>query len=136
MYKIYLILDCKGLKYVGFTVSSLGHRLAQHKSDKKTRGNYASKMLNLDNCKISILEECKEESESRLREKYWIQNTDCVNKYKYDFSYKLWWSNNKDKSKIYNDKKKEYYSNRKKYRNSWGTISNNCLLNISSELFI
>ncbi len=90
--KIYLIKDCDGLKYVGSTKLKLNKRLSGHRNDIK-RNTCSSNKLNLDNCIITELETCNEENRKE-RERYWIDNTDCVNelntvfdKHSYDKKY-------------------------------------------------
>lgn len=83
---IYLIQDCDGLKYVGSTTSKLNRRLSKHKSHKKTNyGNCSSQKLDLDNCEIYSLEVCNE-LDRKEREKFWINEFDCVNQRKLDFA--------------------------------------------------
>jgi len=113
MVSIYCIEDINHLKYVGSTKKKLNIRLSEHKSDKKI--NYknicSSKNLDLDNCKIYVLEVCNE-SNRLERERYWINHIDCVNEIKlngrdmeYNKEYqKEWRKNNKEKVKeYYND---------------------------------
>ena len=96
MVSIYLIEDCDGLKYVGSTVSKLNIRLNHHKSHKRIGQYCSSSKLNLDNCMIMELEHCNLEHRTE-REKYWINEIDCVNEIKFDFD--------KEKKKEY---QKEY----------------------------
>ena len=78
MIKIYLIEDKNKLKYVGSTKQDdIRKRLWGHRYDRR-RINCSSKQLDLENCKISILEEC-EEKERKQKESYWINKIDCVN---------------------------------------------------------
>ena len=82
MVKIYCIEDINDLKYVGSTKQKLYNRLSSHRQRKKgNRNNCSSKHLNLEYCVIYTLEEC-EASQSKERERYWINKLDCVNHYK------------------------------------------------------
>lgn len=76
--KIYLIEDCNGLKYVGSTKKLLKYRLSGHRTGKKNDLKCSSKLLDLDNSTISLLEEC-DECNRGVREQYWIDRTECVN---------------------------------------------------------
>ena len=113
MVSIYCIEDCDGLKYVGSTKNKLNERLSQHKTDKK-RKNVSSSKLDLDNCKIYLLETCNE-SNRLERERYWINQSDTVNQRKFNYNNnqytKEWYQNNKGKKKGYD---KDYYLFRSK----------------------
>jgi hypothetical protein len=112
MFKIYVIEDCNGLKYVGRTTQNLQRRLSSHKSEKK-RNRYRScmtKLLDLDDCEIKCIDVADSKEESDELEKFWINSIDCVNYYKYDFDHKEWSHNYYQKNK---EKRKEYT---KKYR--------------------
>jgi len=74
MVKIYCIEDINDLKYVGATKQKLSDRFSHHKSKRQCSSN----KLNLYNSIIYLLEEC-EESESKERERYWINKLDTVN---------------------------------------------------------
>ncbi len=113
MVSIYLIEDINDLRYVGSTTQKLNERLSRHKYSKNN-GNYcSSSKLNLDNCIITQLEQCNPE-QRKEREKYYINEIDCVNKYKlngrdkeknkeYKKDYmKKWHENNKETIKEYN----------------------------------
>lgn len=121
--KIYCIVDINDSKYVGSTKLKLSYRLSNHKSQK----DCSSKLLDLDNCEIILLEEC-DESVRKEREQYWIENTDCVN-------IRNPVSDIKEYKKVYHQKNKEQRNeyNRKlyHYKNSWGgdaRMYNNLLL--------
>jgi len=121
IYKIYLITDCHNKNYVGVTKLTLKRRLQLHKRDAKKKSCRSYK-LNLDDCKIELLEECNKENRFE-RESYWINNIDCVNHLKYNFNRKEW--------------RKEYFKKIHLYRVSFGgdQRSNNNLLLIDIDLF-
>jgi len=136
--KIYCIEDCNGLKYVGSTKQKIKKRFSEHKYCRSCR-SCSSWKLDLDNCKIYVLEETDEEHRQE-REQYWIDNTECVNY--------LSAKHDKEKKKAYwreynkTPKRKEYTSKNSKYvyhyRKSWGgdlRCDNNNLLKIDVDLF-
>ena len=149
MVQIYCIEDHNGLKYIGSTKRTLKTRLCEHRSHDQCM----SRELNLDNCKIYVLEEC-DEKHRKVREQYWINNTICVNKYntfhnkkKYDQEY---YQENRDKKLEYSKQymKKYRTENRDKlikqqknnyhYKNTWGGDPryNNNLLKIDLNIFL
>jgi hypothetical protein len=140
MVKIYCIEDINGLKYVGSTIQPLNVRLNHHKCHNACM----SRELNLDDCKIYTLEECQEE-QRKEREQYWINHTECVNKFKafrdkkeYEKEY---YKENKD---YLNQRKKEYYNETKyqlnhyHYKKTWGgdPRTHNNLLKIDLNIFL
>jgi len=107
MVSIYLIEDINDLKYVGSTTQKLNVRLCGHRSSKNYgRADCSSSKLNLYNCIIILLEQCNLE-DRKERERYWINEIDCVNENKLDFDKvnydkdynKEWYEKNKDKIK-------------------------------------
>tara|TARA_R110002072_G_scaffold293778_1_gene463345 strand:+ start:168 stop:659 length:492 start_codon:yes stop_codon:yes gene_type:complete len=124
MVSIYLIEDINDFKYVGSTIQKLDKRLDGHRSHKRTESVYcSSSKLNLDNCIIIELEKCNEE-QRKERERYYINNIDCVNQKKLN-------GVDKDKKKEYNkeyklknkDKKKEHD---KEYRKEYQKLDWYC----------
>ena len=116
MIKIYFIVDINGLVYVGATIQELKYRFSKHKSNKKRNyGCCSSQILDLDNSIIECIEECTED-ERREREKYWIDNIDCVNIITYDFDkkeYRKEYQKEYRKTEKYKEYNKEY---QKEYR--------------------
>jgi len=83
--KIYKVVsDQTDLCYVGSTTQKLSTRLNNHKQDVKRRETYAvNKIISLGgNIKIELIEEypCTNEDKLKLRERYYIENTNCCNK--------------------------------------------------------
>ena len=124
--KIYCIVDDNGLKYVGKTSRTLNCRLNEHRSQKNTNHVCCSSFqLDLDNCKIYLIQECSEE-DCAEREMFWIKGLTCVNiiteiygltKKEYDKKYRI---KNKERCRE-NDKRKvennqEHY---KKVKRDW-----------------
>lgn len=74
-----------GQVYIGSTATSLKSRLAVHRSYAKGKGNCASAALfaNDGKVKAEVIEhyKCNNRRELTDREYYYINNTDCVNKF-------------------------------------------------------
>ena len=115
MVNIYKITDCNGRIYIGSTKSTVAARLCNHLYEKrKARTYYSSHKLDLENCEIEVIEECEPEIRYE-REKYHIQNTECVNIVKFNCMdkkeyYKQWRENNKEHKMLYT---KEWRKNNK-----------------------
>jgi len=123
MVKIYEIIDCNGLRYVGSTIQTLAQRLWVHKADKKRGKGCMSIKLDLDNSVINLLEEC-DVSVRKERERHYINTLECVNQRRL---------NGKDL-----EKSRVYCRDRQRYVRSWGgdLYCNNNLLCIDVNLFI
>ena len=87
--KIYKIVCNKtGLQYIGSTKEKyLSRRLARHKQNyndfQKGKGHYMSSFKLFDNKDVSIIlietYPCNSKYELESRERYWIENSECVN---------------------------------------------------------
>ena len=148
MIKIYKIIDnTNGNIYIGKTNQKyLSDRLSSHKYDKECMSR---EIIKNGDYKIELIEETDDES----RERYWILNTECVNKQIPGRTKKEWNKDNKDKMIAY---RKKYYKNKNnrdkfslyqkeydKIRNKWHTSmggnpysNNNSLLKIDPNLFL
>ena len=74
---IYKITDGE-LVYYGSTTSSLTNRLGKHKCpSSKTNCN----LLNKEKMTIELVEAVEDEEQLKWRERYYIENNQCVNKY-------------------------------------------------------
>ena len=104
-----MIQDINGLIYIGSTKQKLYKRFASHKYNKKNNKGCSSKLLDLNNSTIIILEECNE-CDRKIKEKYWIDNTDNVNTNNCNYDGKTWRYENRE---ILKQKKKQYYLNNK-----------------------
>ena len=90
--KIYKIVDNTNNNiYIGSTCeSTLSKRLSKHKSDYKRYVDKGIKYISSfdiiknDNYKIELIEDvsCENKYELHDRERYWIENINCINKYK------------------------------------------------------
>ena len=162
MNKVYCIEDIHKKNYVGITIQTLEARLNNHKQDKKNNYNISSTELDLDNCKIYILEDNISDENKKEREKYWINTIDCVNKIKFvGRKENLRKYNNSEKNKLnqqryrekhrqeINQKNRDFRKNNLErrreisrnsaqriynYRKLWGDY-NHCLLDINMDLF-
>ena len=75
---VYKITDGE-LVYYGSTTSSLKQRLCSHKcpnNDCETR------QMNKDNMTIELIEEVEDKEQLKWRERYYIENNECVNKHR------------------------------------------------------
>jgi len=146
MYKIYLIRDIHGLKYVGITQRTIKLRLKEHESDKRNGRYCSSHKLDFTCCKISILEDDITEENKKKREQYWIDKIECVNVNNaiYDikeYSKKYHQEHKEERNEIskqYYKENKEYQKKYRDYQISWGgdKRSNNNLLLIDTTLFL
>lgn len=145
--KIYEIIDDTGKRYIGSTIQRLRRRFKKHITEFKKHITHKRKCssieLNLDKAKISLLEKypCNTRKELLERERYWIDNTECVNKMRPIITKEEKRQYNRDRAKL--DGYKEKFNKRRKqlrhFKNSWGfnnylgTSLN--LLHISPDLF-
>ena len=104
IYKLYH----EGGVYYGSTTQTLKERLGHHKYDSKTRNKTSKKLFKNGSIpKIELLEEVEfnDIKELRERERYYIENFECINKQIPNRTIKEYYKANKD---IINEKKKEY----------------------------
>ncbi len=104
--KIYKLVG-GGLTYYGSTCNELRIRLYQH---KKKSNKCKSKLLfdSDDKIEIILVEKypCNDKMELHQRERYYIENNECINKIIPTRTEKEYYETNKDKI---NEKRKEYY---------------------------
>jgi hypothetical protein len=118
--KIYKIVnDSLNLTYYGSTIEpTVARRLTHHKTNykewKNGRPNYTTcfKLMEEGNFQIILLENypCNSKDELHARERYYIENNDCVNKIMPTRTRQEYYKFNKD---ILNEKSKEYYESNK-----------------------
>ena len=121
MINIYCIEDINGLKYIGSTKDKLDVRFKKHKC---ISGNTcSSRLLDLKQSKIFLLEKVND-SERKQKERFWINNSICVNEKKLNYD------KNNDNEKR---RKLELQRKLRHYQNSWGGDPrfNNNLLQIN-----
>jgi len=75
MGSVYLVCDGE-LCYYGSTETTLKKRLGSHKS---TGNGCRTKLMNKDKMEIKEVEWVEDVSQLETREKWWIQNNECVN---------------------------------------------------------
>ena len=115
--KIYKLVG-GGLTYYGSTCNELYKRIYHHKYKSN---KCKSKLLfdTGDNVKIILVEKypCNDRMELSSRERYYIENNECVNKVIPSRTHKQYREDNKDKIKQYRednkDKIKQYYEDNK-----------------------
>jgi hypothetical protein len=134
--KIYKLIG-NGLTYYGSTCNELHKRLWQHKNNfinYKGGGICSSKILfESGEVEIILVEKysCNDKNELTSRERYYIENNDCVNKVIPTRTYKEWEEQNKDKLKekkkeyreANKDKIKEYYDTNKDKLKEWREVN-------------
>jgi len=121
--KIYKIESTLGnMVYYGSTTKKrLCDRMTKHRGDYKlwlkgkTHLVMSYKLFDeygLENCKIILVENypCESKDELAARERHYITNFDCVNKYVPNRTKKEWYTDNKDKIL---EQRKEYYTDNK-----------------------
>ena len=104
--------------YYGSTADTLWSRFGKHNSDfrawKKGKCRYVTsfKLIESGNASIVLVEyfPCNSKIELKARERWYIENHNCVNKYVPNRTPKEWYQDNKDKKK---EEFKEYYQNNK-----------------------
>lgn len=123
IYKLYSL--SKNIVYFGSTAEKylskrLQHHLADYKKYKNNKKNFITsfKVLECEDYKIELIEEinCNNIDQLRERERFYIENNDCINKKIPNRTnkeyHKEWEQNNKEHIKEY---KKEYYENNKEH---------------------
>lgn len=122
---IYKIWSNKGSKcYIGSTTQSLNQRFSKHKWDYKCwkEGKLNKNITSFDlfeeygfeNCCIELLEEVNDISQLKIREQFWINNTqNIVNNFRAIFiGHKEYYKNNLEYFKEYF---KKYYEHKKEH---------------------
>ena len=124
--KVYRILSNSTDEiYIGSTINPLYKRFGQHKCDYKAylRGEFSYvtsfEIIKYDDCKIVLVENCSCENieQLRARERYWIENLECVNKQIPGRTKKEWEEANKErlseKKQQWNEDNKEKIAEQK-----------------------
>tara|TARA_R110000824_G_scaffold263734_1_gene452537 strand:- start:520 stop:987 length:468 start_codon:yes stop_codon:yes gene_type:complete len=74
MFKIYKIVDnTNGNVYIGRTTQKLRQRLAEHKC--RSNKCISQEIIKNGDYEVEIIEQ----TDDKTRERYWIENTDCIN---------------------------------------------------------
>ena len=102
--------------YIGSTTQKLCNRMGQHLRDFKIGKNKCTcvKLLELGEVKIILIEECPCDTKEQLlkRERYYIENTVCVNKYIPGRTIKEYYEDNKER--LLKIQKVHYETNKEK----------------------
>ena len=130
MYKIYKIVDnTNDNVYIGITTQTLKERLKGHKHKITCSSR---EIIKNGDYRIELIEQ----TDDKTRERYHIQNTNCINaiKYNYNFDEKKYMKKYREKNKSKLLKNKKNYN---KFRCSWGgdPKRHNNLLKIDPYLF-
>jgi hypothetical protein len=113
--KIYkIVCNVTGLCYIGSTTLKLSQRLSKHKNNYKRYKNgkchnvTSFKVLENDDYDIILLEKvqnCTSKEELYARERYYIENNDCVNRCIVGRTQKEYYEDNKEKIQAYKSEK-------------------------------
>ena len=115
--KIYkIVCNVTNLIYIGSTTQTLSQRLQDHRSDYKKYLNKkfpfisSFKIIENNNYEIILIEDCRCERKEQLlsRERFWIENTECVNLKIPSRTQKEYRENNREKIK---EQMKQYREN-------------------------
>ena len=131
IYHIYC--NITGEIYYGSTCNTLAKRIGQHRTEAKNENskkkNIASRsIINRSDYDYSLIEKykCNNKQELHARERYWIENNECVNKKIPGRTQKEYYQDNKEKVLEYqknykvkniekiNQRKREHYQENKK----------------------
>ena len=117
--KIYQIVDNTNSNvYIGSTCRTLKARLASHKTDYKRflngviHNTRSFDIIKNNDYEIKLLEECEVKNKQELfaRERFYIENNNCLNKCIPGRTGKQYYIDNKEK---YKESRKTYYDNNK-----------------------
>ena len=128
MYKIYKIIDnTNDNVYIGQTRRTLNQRLREHKNSQ----NCSSRdIIENGDYRIELIEQTNDKS----RERYWVENNECINKNIPGRTDKEWREDNTEKIKEYN---KEYHEDNKdhlaNYHKEWREENKDHLANYHKE---
>lgn len=116
--KIYKLIDnTNGNIYIGSTIQSLSKRKNQHKEKRnKCTSKYIIENGDYD---IILIENypCNSKEELLARERYYIENTECINKMTPGKTKKEWYQDNRErllieaKNKVKSEERKQYEIN-------------------------
>lgn len=128
--KIYrLVCNITDQTYYGSTIQTLSQRLANHRNDQKEwlngTGNYMTsfEILKGNDYNIIWIENypCEDKEQLEARERYFIENNECVNKNIPNRTKKEYYEDNKEvllekQKQKYEENKEMFLSRRKEYR--------------------
>jgi len=125
--KIYK-LECEGEEkvYIGSTTLLLCQRLAEHKRSykrfikgNKTQSLTSKELIKKENCIITLIEDfpCERKEQLISRERYWIDNTNCINKIipirteeeKKNYSHIAWVKGGEEGKLKHNEEQRKFY---------------------------
>ena len=140
--KIYkIVCNITGLIYIGSTTQNLCGRIQDHKYDYKYYLNKKSyshwltsfEIIEKNNYDIILVEDfpCERREQLLARERYWVENTKCVNKFIPTRTHKEYYQDNKENKKQYceenkekiKEKNKQYYLKNKEKLNEKKTMA-------------
>jgi len=142
--KIYKLttINNPDLVYYGSTINELYKRKNQHKSNFKNHNlkctSYKLFELGIDDVEITLVESinCNSKEELHQRERFYIENNNCINKFIPNRTQEEYREQNKDKIK---EHKKEYYEQNKdiilKKNNQYREQNKDDILNKKKEYY-
>ena len=125
--KIYkIICDDTNKTYYGSTSNTLSRRMVQHRSQKRCVYN------EMTNPKIYLVEDfpCDRKEQLLQRERFYIENNECINKRLPNRTPKEWRDSNKDKRSIVD---KRYYDKNKDKQAEKGTCECGSVIRIRNK---
>ena len=124
MYKIYKIIDNTNSNvYIGRTRRTLKVRLREHKNSQKCS---SVDIIKNGDYRIELIEE----THDKMRERYWILNTECINKAIPGRTKIEWLEDNTEKIKEY---QKEYYEDNKEKNKEYREKNKDHIANYNKE---
>jgi len=131
-YPLIYKIECKttGLIYIGSTTCKIYDRKGKHMWDyRNIKGKTtAHKVMENDNWDIYELEKVDDKSQLKIREQYWIDHTECVNKCNTTRKVS---QQEADKRYWYNHHEKNLQ--RQKFKREWQKTWGDCMTNYRSD---
>lgn len=80
-----IVSNVSNKEYIGTTIQSLAERMSDFKKQNRKLPKVLSDMFEedgIENCSIILIENypCNNVEELNMRERYWIEQRDCINK--------------------------------------------------------
>ena len=123
MYKIYKIVDnTNGNVYIGITTQTLKRRLSNHRCSANTC--ISREIIKNGDYKIELIEE----TDDKTRERYWVENTECINREIPGRTQEEWCAIPENREKRNEKRRQRYAENKEKAKEAvkaWRAIPEN-----------